>query len=193
MFHCHNAYTRHPSSWTIFYIIKRIYDNNNYNCYQWIKSKYSMVTFVCRRYHITYRFSTSHTPNNAMLYRVFEYAHSCPLSPRLLRPPTHRILRPLADRHDEFSNMTNLYGFPFRNGKSAAYGFLPYARPEIIAPVHTRRGLCQLKALSVHFTSGRPPLTSDPFTLSYNSTIVCLWLKPNGPEKNTRIIIIIKK
>jgi len=133
-----------------------------------------MVTFVCRRYHITYRFSTSHTPNNAMLYRVFEYAHSCPLSPRLLRPPTHRILRPLADRHDEFSNMTNLYGFPFRNGKSAAYGFLPYARPEIIAPVHTRRGLCQLKALSVHFTSGRPPLTSDPFTLSYNSTIVCL-------------------
>lgn len=82
---------------------------------------------------------------------------------------------PLAD--DEFSNMTNLYGFPFRNEKSAAavaHGFLPYARPEIIAPVHTRRGLCQLKALSVHFTSGRPPLTSDPFTPSRNTAIVCL-------------------
>lgn len=69
-------------------------------------------------------------------------------------PPPH-------PRHNEFSNMTNLYGFPFRNEKSAAavavaYGFLPYARPEIIASVHhhTRvaHGLCQLKALSVHFT-----------------------------------------
>jgi len=62
VFHCHNEYIRYPSSRTLFYIIKRIYDNNNYNCYQWIKSKYGMVTFVCRRYHITCRFSTSSTP-----------------------------------------------------------------------------------------------------------------------------------
>lgn len=145
---------------------------------------YGIVTFVCRRYHITCRFSgtpppyphrppATHTPQ---CYGVFEYTLSCPLSAPDSSGTPHQILRPLADHHDddEFSNMTNLYGFPFRNGKSAAYGFLPYARPEIIAPVHTRRGLCQLKALSVHFTSGRPPLTSDPFTLSRNSTIVCL-------------------
>jgi len=143
-----------------------------------------MVTFVCRRYHITCRFSATPPPHQhqqpathtPQCRGVFEYTRSCPLSAPDSFGTPHQILHPLADRHDddEFSNMTNLYGFSFRNGKSAAYGFLPYARPEIIAPVHTRRGLCQLKALSVHFTSGRPPLTSDPFTLSRNSTIVCL-------------------
>jgi len=153
---------------------------------------HDIVTFVCRRYHIACRFSVTTHIRQCYIdsLNTLTFAHYLPDS---FSTPSYQILHPLADHHDdEFSNMTNLYGFPFRNGKSAAYGFLPYARPEIIAPVHTRRGLCQLKALSVHFTSGRPPLTSDPSTLSHNSAIVCLWLKPNGPEKNTRIIIIKK-
>lgn len=65
----------------ILHIIKRIYDdNNNNNCYQWIKSKcVRMVTFVCRRYHITCRFSaTAPTTHTRQCYRLFEYAHSCP-------------------------------------------------------------------------------------------------------------------
>jgi len=172
---------------TLFYIIKRIYDNNNYNCYQWIKSKcvrmvWLLLSVVDTISHVVSPAPhplthTDHPPpthrNVTESLNTLALAHYLPPTPPA---PPHQILRPLADHHDddEFSNMTNLYGFPFRNGKSAAYGFLPYARPEIIAPVHTRRGLCQLKALSVHFTNGRPPLTSDPFTPSRNSTIVCL-------------------
>jgi len=130
-------------------------------------------------YHMSFLCHRAHPPTHGSVIDSLNTRSLLPCTicrPGSFGTPTpYRILHPLADhRDDEFSNMTNLYGFPFRNGKSAAYGFLPYARPEIIAPVHTRRGLCQLKALSVHFTSGRPPLTSDPFTPSRDSTIVCL-------------------
>lgn len=127
---------------TLFCIIKRIYDDNYYNI---VTSELNRSTYT-RRLLLSVVDTISHdvlySPHNAPI-GVFQCARPRPSSPPentpgRTTPPPAPLRRPTAD--DEFSNMTNLYGFPFRNEKSAAaHGFLPYARPEIIASVHTRR------------------------------------------------------
>jgi len=73
-------YIRHPSSRTLLYIIKRIYDNNNYNCYQWVKSKYVWYGYFCLS-SIPYHMSFLFPPLPPQYYGVFESAHSFPTSP----------------------------------------------------------------------------------------------------------------